>query len=1028
MMVAEPGAEPDLGHSFDDASTRRVPTPAEAKGSGSQDTETQQRIAARVRERLFSGGWEPQRIGRYLVLEPIGRGGMGNVYAAYDDLLDRKIAVKVLRDEEFPGEDDRYRFLREAQALARLSHPNVVAVHEVGHSDDELFIAMEFVRGQSLAQWLKTSPPWLHVLEAFVQAGRGLAAAHQAELVHRDIKPSNIVRGDDGAIKVLDFGLAYVTPTAEVDRADLSGPGSLTLPGTVMGTPAYMSPEQHGGGLADARADQYGYCVALWEGLTGARPFDAREYTALVSSKLEGPPPWPTAGPAVPRRIVDALRRGLAPDPGDRWPSMERLLDALAWDPRRRRTVWLQGLMGATVLGLGGTTLYLGSRESAPPPCTGAREQLAGVWDEARQTEVLAAVLAVDQAYAPAVWERTARELDTYAEQWASMHQQACEATTVRGERSPRMLDLRMRCLDRASVDLQTTVDTLAAVDEAVVQRAHELVAGLRPLSRCADTAALEAEVEPPLPHEAEAVEAIRLELSRSESLERVGRYDAARAAVEEAAAALEGLDYAPIRTEVRLREGLVLEHLGEYEASEAALDAALALAARWRQHEAMATAASGLLYVVGYQRRQAEGLRYWSIAEGLSHGRPQLEALARNNRALVLGTRGEHERAEAEHRRVLALYTEIHGSEHPRVAAARNNLAIALAQQGELAEAEAEFRAAFELRKQTLGPAHPHTLLSHGNVANVLAEQGDLPGAESEIRAVLLMRQQVLGLDHISVAHTRNNLGGILAGQGKYEQAEAEIRAAIGPIEQLHGPLHPDVAMTRFQLGAVLKDQGRLDEAEVELRTAITRWSERLGAGHPDVARGRGNLSGVLLAQGRLDQAEVEARAALEIRVEALGPEHPAVATSRHALADVLRARGEFARAEAEFRVALEVGEQARGADHPDTQSTRLELVAVLLELEREDEALPLAERAWTHGQRDQASPASRGEAAFVLARVLAAVGGSARAPARALARAPARARELAEDARRSFIAAGAEFDGRAAAVGRWLDVHPSG
>ena len=1019
-MAAEPGAEPDPDLGSDDASTRRLPNRARPSAPGSQSTDTQ-RIAARVHERLFSGEWKPQRIGRYLVLEPIGRGGMGNVYAAYDDLLDRKIAVKVLRGDEFPEEDDRYRFLREARALARLSDPNVVAVHEVGESDRELFIAMEFVRGQSLATWLKTSPPppWLRVLEAFVQAGRGLAAAHQAELVHRDFKPSNVMRGDDGTIKVLDFGLAYVATTADVEPVDLCGPGSLTLPGTVMGTPVYMSPEQHRGETADARADQYGYCVALWEGLTGARPFDAREYTQLVSAKLQGPPPWPTSGPAVPRRIVDALRRGLSPDPRDRWPSMERLLDALAWDPRRRRVVWLQGLMGATVLGLGGTTLYLGSRESAPPPCTGARDQLAGVWDEARQAEVRAAVLGVDEPYAPAVWERTGRELDAYAEQWANMHRQACEATAVRGEQSPRMLDLRMRCLGRASVDLQTTVDTLATADGAVVQRAHELVAGLRPLSRCADTAALEAEVEPPLPGEAEAVEAVRLELSRSESLERVGRYDAARTAAA-AAAAVEGLDYEPIRTEVRLREGLVLEHLGEYEASEAALDAALLLAAKWRQYEAMATAASGLLYVVGYQRRRAEGLRYWSIAEGLSHGRPQLEALARNNRALVLGTQGEHERAEAEHRRVLALYAEIYGPEHPRVAAGRNNLAIALAQQGDLPAAEAEFRAAFDLRTQALGPAHPHTLQSRGNVANTLAQQGDLPGAETEMRAVLMMREQVLGPDHVSVAHARNNLAGILAGQGKYEEAEAEIRAAIGPIEQLHGPQHPDVAMTRFQLGAVLKDQGRFDEAEAELRSAIARWSERLGAEHPDVALGRSNLTGVLLAQGRLDEAEVEARAALEIRVEAFGPTHAAVATSRHALADVLRARGELARAEAELRVALETGEQARGPDHPDTVGTRLDLAAVLLELDRPDEARPLAERAWVHGQRDDTSPAWRGEAAFVLARVLAGLNVPSRDPARA--------RELAEDARRSFAAAGAEYEEQAAAVGRWLDAHPPG
>ena len=185
------------------------------------------RISARVRQRLLASA--PQmawRIGRYQVLETIGHGGMGTVYAAYDEQLDRKVAIKVLLEDGTFEQEDHARLIREAQALARLSHPNVVAVHEVGEHDGDLFLAMEFVRGDSLAKWLKTEPDWQQVLQTFVEAGRGLAGAHRADLVHRDFKPLNVMRGEDGAVKVLDFGLASVMTDPETGSEDLMGASS----------------------------------------------------------------------------------------------------------------------------------------------------------------------------------------------------------------------------------------------------------------------------------------------------------------------------------------------------------------------------------------------------------------------------------------------------------------------------------------------------------------------------------------------------------------------------------------------------------------------------------------------------------------------------------------------------------------------------------------------------------------------------------------------------------------------------------
>ncbi|MEM9459993.1 MAG: SUMF1/EgtB/PvdO family nonheme iron enzyme [Myxococcota bacterium] len=332
------------------------------------DRDVEQQIAAQVSQRLFASPPSEQRIARYTVLERIGSGGMGMVYAAYDKQLDRKVAVKVLPEDELPDEEDRARFKREAQALARLSHSHVVTVHEVGEADGELFLAMEFVDGQNLGQWLRNDrPDWRAVLEVFMQAGRGLLAVHQAGLVHRDLKPNNIMRRDDGVVKILDFGLARPVgdglPAGEdsgsiwgADGADptlgsSSGSSSssrqlpsLTRTGTVVGTPAYMSPEQVLGQIVDARSDQFSFCVALYEALYGERPFPGLTMDAVRRSILRGRVrPAPKDRRPVPARLRTVLLRGLATDPAARWSSMEDLIEQLRAVVAPRALRWLAG-------------------------------------------------------------------------------------------------------------------------------------------------------------------------------------------------------------------------------------------------------------------------------------------------------------------------------------------------------------------------------------------------------------------------------------------------------------------------------------------------------------------------------------------------------------------------------------------------------------------------------------------------------------------------------------------------------------
>jgi len=242
---------------------------------------------ARVGGELLRG----DRVGRFIVLDRLGHGGMGVVHAAFDPELDRKVALKLVLPERDGGAHARARLLREAQAMARLAHPNVVAVHDVGTIDDRVWIAMEYVRGRTLTLWLaEARRSWRQIVDMFAQAGEGLRAAHEVGLVHRDFKPDNVMIGDDGRARVMDFGLARAgsDPLAEQETGEPRSAPLVTQLGAVVGTPRYMAPEQWQGCVADAQADQFAFCVALWEALYGQLPFAADGMPALVMAMLAG--------------------------------------------------------------------------------------------------------------------------------------------------------------------------------------------------------------------------------------------------------------------------------------------------------------------------------------------------------------------------------------------------------------------------------------------------------------------------------------------------------------------------------------------------------------------------------------------------------------------------------------------------------------------------------------------------------------------------------------------------------------------
>ncbi len=426
-------------------------------------------MKAAIAAELFGEVAGPVKIGRYEVQEAIGEGGMGVVYAALDPALGRRVALKLLSSASASNDRRHARMLREAQALARLSHPNVVQVHEVGEHEGNVFVAMELVDGLSLRDWLKTNRSLAELEDVFMQAGRGLVAAHEADLVHRDFKPTNVMVGADGRVRVLDFGLVQ-GPGLSTDSAEplTSSPGSgqLTRTGAVMGTPAYMSPEQLRGETADARADQFSFCVTMFEALAGSRPYRFADLQKDASrTQIQS---WA----AIPRAWRSPLERGLSVDPTQRWPTMGGLLDVLV----RRRVLWRRApwLVGGGLLIVGaGVPLLRASDE----PCRDL--PLAPTsWTTERAAELRTTVLGTDVPYATDTWTASRARIDAFAEAWTDTRASVCAS-------NPRPQSIA--CLDRADAVLGLVLEEFALVDASNVATIHTVPGMLESPTRCGD-------------------------------------------------------------------------------------------------------------------------------------------------------------------------------------------------------------------------------------------------------------------------------------------------------------------------------------------------------------------------------------------------------------------------------------------------------------------------------------------------------------------------------------------------------------
>ncbi len=718
-----------------------------------------------------------EMIGRYVVLGSLGQGGMGVVVAAYDPELDRKVAIKLVRPEA-SSSSARDRMVREARSMAKLSHSNVVSVFDAGEHDGAIYIAMEFVAGGTLTEHMKASCEWRDVLALFLPAGRGLAAAHESGLVHRDFKPDNVMVGDDGRVRVMDFGLARregasepsqaATEAIEVSDSNVSAvlgdsiDPALTRAGALMGTPTYMAPEQFHGHVVDERADQFAFCVALYEGLYGERPFDGEGVwglAAVVTSGHRRPVPRDRS---VPRWLTHVLDRGLRTDPSDRWPSMAALLRAIERGRVRRRNRWIGLAIASPVaLGLAG---YGGHRAWAgqiTEQCEAqARKEMP--WPD-RRSSLEDGVLATGRPFAARSYAEVVDVLDPWSESWVELRAGACRDERLDQTLEPDTLEAQVRCLEQNRYSIMAFADQLEMGNAQLLVFAVDNMTALSNLDMCRDTRAL-ARRPRPAPEVQDVVRRANQRLNEMATLHLSGQIDQALELGTTALAELEPTGFTAGIADAKNRVGTLLAAIGRNDDARPLLEEAYFAAGAVGDDVQAADSARMLVGLgTGSSPYDIDWLRGWAAHAQMQYAR--------------LGQSDSLEAAEV-----------------------LESVAFALDELGrpdtEREEIE-QLQQARDIRASRLGDAHPNVLLTDINLATyATANQSRAP--LDSIRDKVQALTEALGPTHPTTATVYLTLGTILTQRGRRSEALAAVERGRELLLALYGPDHPQLALAR--------------------------------------------------------------------------------------------------------------------------------------------------------------------------------------------------------------------------------------
>ena len=782
-------------------------------------------------------------LGRYVILDVLGEGGMGVVYAAFDPQLDRRVALKLLRPELAAGAGAAARLLREGRAIAKLAHPNVVTVFDVGEYEGGVFVAMELVDGRSLDAWIREkSHPWREVVGVFLQAGAGLSAAHAAGVIHRDFKPANVLIGKDGRVRVSDFGLARIAETDDSER-----PSAPTLPidhdpvvpltrtGAIVGTPAYMATEQFEGGAIDAKTDQFSFAVALYEALHGERPFAGLTVAELFANISEERVRPARAGANVPAWLRKIVLRGLRARSADRYPTLDAMLGAL----RRNRTRRRQLVAGASALALAaaGAGAWI-AHDSAAPPCELAAAPVVSAWNPVRRAQLVQAFVASKVTDPNVLATRVAENLDDYAGKLRTMYGEACAATHIHGTQSAQLLDLRSECLNRRVGELGALAELLATTKnpktvQASVQASHSL----SDIQICADTKLL-TEIEAPRDRATQdRVTKLEPQLDAVRARRLAGEFKETRPAAEALVTSTNDLDDAPFRARALYELADILVRLGIFEEADKRMEASIDAAARGRDHRQVALGYMWRVMNVGVNLGKYEtALELAGVAERANDQAghdPRIAAMIHQGRARVLAALERKDEAIAEDRKSLEIREHDLAFDQLFVARGHLNLGLSLLGSGNEADAATHFAAAKRVMEATLHPNHPELISLLTSYGELLWHQGKYAEARATNERAVAIAKRSFGTTNSAILAPLNNLGGIAFDEHRFGDGAAIYLELQRIAKDLVPPKHPFHGVVLAGLGRAYAGLGKMREAREALEQSIALLEASVGKDH---------------------------------------------------------------------------------------------------------------------------------------------------------------------------------------------------
>ncbi|MGV6852088.1 MAG: serine/threonine-protein kinase [bacterium] len=758
---------------------------------------------------LMDNSLKGSSVGRYVLIEQVGSGGMGVVYSAYDPQLDRKVAIKFLHHKFVGNNKDtelQQRLLAEARSLAKLAHPNVVTIYDSGIYAKQVYIATEFLSGPTLNRLDKSlSDNWESLLKLYIEAGKGLNAAHEAGLVHRDFKPGNIMLDQSGRAKVMDFGLAKqlddqaeTAPfTHEYFTSEALSPDSWSSPesysGVIMGTPAYMSPEQIQGYPATELSDQFSYCVALFEALFKTKPFKARTPQSALDKIKKGAAHKIPKNSSIPGNVQKIIFKGLSFDPEQRYPSMRALLDAL--HAAREKPPRYKYFAAITLAILIGSVLFI--RQEQADLCAFDDDPVNELWSPQAQSQVKSAFLSTNKSFATESWGLVNDKILGYLSKWKQKRVQACQLTHVQGSQSEELLDLQMLCLNHNKDSLKALIAVLSKADDTIVSRSTRAVAELPALSSCDNPKSLLERL--PLPNNESQQKLIQQQeqyILTSKALYDAGKYQQSVDILDQVTPKSMAI-YPPLKASYLYRKGRAQERLSQLEQSEKNLEAATFWATRSRDYPLAVQSATGLANATGYVGEHTERGKNWLVrAKSLldETDDPLLEATFYSVSASIYQVANEHDKELIAIQKAVELRRRYLPKDSIYLGFALNNLANAWRYQNRVDKAIPYLKEAQQIFSSALGQYHPLNVILLGNLGGAYQELGITDKAIKTQNQALKVAKKTYGENHQETAAILINLSVLALDKKNTEQCLNYAHAATVSIDNSIGPDNPYV------------------------------------------------------------------------------------------------------------------------------------------------------------------------------------------------------------------------------------------